>query len=291
MKLGLTFAGLFLGFVTTVAQEPIPSPRQPEKLILDLDHPRFRDGDSAYQELVRMGDKAVPALRNALVKPGSAEARDRIRVLLALRRPSEFDAHFNGWHWVYSTIAHAQTFEATGATVKSLKLRVAQLSANRPTAPLEVEIRDAKLETIYLRGAIDPGGLERDFRWRPVGLKHVAPLQFGETYVLVFHSRGNKNTSPWAVNAIYRDIYPYGRHWYTHTEDFFFQIEYHEGTSVRVGPKGDDTPLKTPISCGAQGGAHVEDGGGLRLQTFGPLPAGKLKEPSEGPIIPRAFEP
>lgn len=280
MRIGLSFAGLFLGFVATVAQEPIPSLRQPEKLILDLDHPRFRDRDSAYQELFRMGDSAVPALKNALIRPGSAEARDRIRVLLSLRRQSEFDADSDGWHWVYSRIAHAQTFEATGATVKSVKLRVAQLSANRPTAPLEVEIRDAKLETIYLRGAIDPGVLERDFRWRPVGLKHVAPLQFGETYVLVFHSRGNKNTSPWAINAIYRDVYPYGRHWYTHTEDFFFHIEYWEGTSVRVGPRGDFTLLKTPISSGAQGG-QVEDGGGLRLQTFGPLPSGKLMEPSE----------
>ena len=281
MKLGLTFAGLFVGIVTSVAQEPTPSHAQVEKLISELDHPRFRDKERAYQELARMGDRAVPALRSALVKPGSAEACERIHVLLAMRRPSEFDAHFNGWHWVYSTIAHAQTFEATGATVKSLKLRVAQLSANRPTAPLEVEIRDAKFENIYVRGAIDPAVLERDFRWQPVGLKHVAPLKFGETYVLLFHARANKNTSPWAVNAIYRDIYPFGRHWYNQSEDFFFHIEYHEGTSVRVGPKGDDTPLKTPISSGAQGGAQVEDGGGLRLQTFGPLPAGKLKDPSE----------
>jgi hypothetical protein len=277
MKPILAFAALFLGFALSAAQEPISSPKQPEKLILDLDHPRFRDREAAFEELVRMGDKAVPALQSALLNPNSAQARDRIYVLLALRRPSEFDAHFNGWHWVYSTIAHAQTFEATGACVKSLKLRVAQLSSQRPTAPLDVEIRDPKLETIYVRGAIDPGVLERDFRWQKVTLKHVAPLKFGETYVLVFHSRANKNTSPWAVNAIYRDIYPFGRHWYTHHEDFFFHLDYHEGTSVRVGPKGDDTPMKTPISSGAQGGAQVEDGGGLRLQGFGLLPMAKLQ--------------
>jgi hypothetical protein len=35
--------------------------------------------------------------------------------------------------------------------------------------------------------------------------------------------------------------------------------------------------MKTPINSGAQGGAQVEDGGGLRLQTFGNLPIGELQ--------------
>src|SRR6516162_10163843 len=43
MKLGLTIAGLFVGIVTSVAQEPTPSHAQVEKLISELDHPRFRD--------------------------------------------------------------------------------------------------------------------------------------------------------------------------------------------------------------------------------------------------------
>ena len=248
----------------------------PIRLIDDLNDPRPKVRDAAFDELARLGDKAVPALLEALRNPPSAEARDRIHLLLAKRRPSEFDADFNGWHWVYSTIVHAQTFEATGATVQSLRLRVAQLSANRPIAPLEVEIRDKKLETIYFRGSMDPAVLERDFRWQSVTVKHVAPLKFGETYALVFHSRNNQNTSPWAINCIYREVYPNGHHWYTHHEDFFFHINYREGTSLRVGPKTDaDAKMKTPISSGAQGGGQVEDGGGLRLQTFGPLPAGK----------------
>lgn len=267
-----SFATLFLFLYSSVASAQ-PSPI---RLIDDLNHPRAKVRDAAFDELVRLGDKAVPALLEALRNPPSAETRDRIHLLLAKRRPSEFDADFNGWHWVYSTIAHAQTFEATGATVQSLRLRVAQLSANRPIAPLEVEIRDKKLETIYLRGSMDPAVLERDFRWQPVTLKYVAPLKFGETYSFVFHSRTNRNTSPWAVNCIYRDVYPHGHHWYTHHEDFFFQIEYREGTSVRVGPKSDaDAKMNTPISSGAQGGGQVEDGGGLRLQSFGALPAGK----------------
>jgi hypothetical protein len=277
MKLSLILANVLFVAIAAYAQQPASPATDPLRLIDDLDHPRFRDREAAFQELVALGDKAVPALKNALLNVRSPVVRDRIHILLAMRRPSEFDADFNGWHWVYSTIVHAQTFEATGATVQTLKLRVAQLSGNRPTAPLEVEIRDAKFETIYVHGTIDPGVLERDFRWQLAALKHVAPLKFGETYVLVFHSRANKNTSPWAVNAIYRDVYPLGRHWYNHHEDFFFHIEYREGTSVRVGPKSDDTPMKTPISSGAQGGG-VEDGGGLRLQSFGAIPVGRLKE-------------
>jgi hypothetical protein len=177
---------------------------------------------------------------------------------------------------VYSTIVHAQTFQATGATVDKLRLRVAQLSANRPTAPLEVEIRDPKLETIFVRGTIDPGALTREFAWQPVRLQHVAPLTPKETYALVFHSRDSKNTGPWAINAIYRDVYPGGHHWYTRTEDFFFAIDYADGRGLRVGPKSDDTAFKMPISSGAHGGGHVEDGGPLRLQSFGTIPQGKL---------------
>lgn len=255
-----------------------PAPPNPARLIGDLDHPSWRIKEAAFLELRQLGDSAVPALQSALNSGCSDSAREKIALLLSLRRPNAFDADFNGWHWVYSTIVHAQTFEATGVTVDKLKLRVAQLSVNRPIAPLEVEIRDKKLENVYVKGTIDPGELEREFRWQIVGLKHVSPLKSGETYVLVFHSRANKNTSPWAINCAYKDVYPTGRHWYTATEDFFFHIEYRDGISLRVGPKSDEAAkMKTPINSGAEGGAQVEDGGGLRLQTFGNLPVGKLQ--------------
>src|SRR5262245_49877493 len=197
-----------------------------QKLIDELDHPIYRIRLAAEQTLAGMGERIVPALRQAVRRPVSLEAERRLQSLLAPYDPLAYDAHFNGWHWVYSTIVHAQTFEATGATVDKLRLRVAQLSANRPTAPLEVEIRDAKLETIYVRGTIDPAVLQREFAWRPVRLRHVAPLTHKEKYVLVFHSRDSKNTGPWAINAIYQDVYPGGHHWYTRTEDFFFAIDY-----------------------------------------------------------------
>lgn len=269
-------------FVTCagVAQQPAPLTKSADRLIDDLDHPRWRVRRDAFDELRRLGDAALPALQEALRNVRSDDVGAQLITLLAMRKPSEFDADFNGWHMVYSTIVHAQTFEATGATLKLLQLRVAQLSATRPVAPLDIEIRDKKLQTIYMRGAIDPAVAERDFRWQAVRLKQYAPLKVGETYALVFHSRNNKNTSPWAINTIYKDIYPHGHHWYSTHQDMFFHIEYQEGTSVRVGPKTDDVAkMKTPINSGATGGTHVEDGGGLRLQSFGMLPAGRLMEP------------
>jgi hypothetical protein len=260
-----------------LGQEPART-KSPEQLIDELDDIKFRVRDAAFDELARMGDKAAPALHAALGNPKSIEVRDRLMLLLAMRKPSEFNADFNGWHWVYSWIVHAQTFEATGANLRTLRLRVAQLSANRPTAPLDVEIRDKKLETIYLRGTINPAVLERDFRWQSVTFKQNAPLRFGETYAILFHSRANSNTSPWAINAIYQNVYPLGHHWYNTNEDFFFHIEYREGTSVRVGPKTDaDAKMATPINSGTQGG-NVGNGGDLALQGFGRLPIGKLKE-------------
>ncbi|MCI0640419.1 MAG: hypothetical protein L0Y70_15210 [Gemmataceae bacterium] len=249
---------------------------QIEKLVADLDSPVFRVRESAQNELIRLGDAALPAVKRAMEQARSNETLMRLRRVLAAHRPTAYDAHFNGWHWVYSIIAHAQTFEATGSKVKSLKLRVAQLNDQRPLAPLEIEIRDAKFETIFLRGTIDAAVLTREFAWQPVKLNHVAPLQPKESYVLLFHSRDNSNKSPWVINAIYESVYPFGHHWYTHHEDFFFGIEYHDGKALRVGPKTDETAFKQPINSGAEGGP-VENGGPLVLQTYGPIPQGKLK--------------
>jgi hypothetical protein len=261
-----------------VGQDAQPG-KSPSRLIDDLDDPRFKIREEAYRELERLGDAAVPALLQALKKPTSVEQRDRLFILLAKRRPSEFDADFNGWNWIYNGIAHLQTFEATGATIKSLRLRVAQLNANRPAGPLDVEVRDPKLEYIYARGTIDPTVTERDFRWQPVTLKQVAPLKFGDPYAIVFHSRLSRNFGPWVVNAVYRDVYPHGNLWHAKNQDFFFHIEYHEGTSIRVGPKGDDVKLKTPINSGNGGGTPGD--GPLAIQDFGVLPTGKLKGMSE----------
>ena len=182
---------------------------------------------------------------------------------------------FNGWHWVYANIAHAQTFEATGSRISSLKLRVAKLNDNKPSAPLEVEIRDPKFEIIYARGFIDAKVAQREFRWQQVELTHTSPLKTGGSYALLFHSRDNTNQSPWVVNAIYEDVYPPGRHGSNGHEDFFFAIDFKDGKSLRVGPDGEKTRMTTPISSGSAGGLPG-DGGPLTLQGFGPIPTGRL---------------
>ena len=257
----------------------LPAASDVQKLIEELDHPIYRFRLAAEQALGAMGERAVPALKQALKRPVSLETEQRLTRLLARYEPLAYDAHSNGWHWVYNSILHAQTFEATGSSVEVLRLRVAQLNANRPAAPLEVEIRDQKLETIYVRGTIDPGVLTREFAWQRVMLRHIAPLQPKERYVLVFHSQDSKNTGPWLVNAVYQDVYPGGHHWYTRTEDFFFAIDYADGRGLRVGPRTDETALKTPISSGSAGGT-VGDGP-LQLQSFGPVPQGKLSDTSK----------
>jgi hypothetical protein len=280
MKPWLVFAGLLvLGAITSSAGQPA-SPERIRRLIDDLDSPRFRVREAATGELARLGAQAVPALQAALRRPASAEAARRLARLLAPYQPAVFEAHSTGWHWVYGGIAHAQTFEATGAKVTSLRLRVAQLNAERPAAPLEVEVRDLGLRTVYLRGTIDAAVLQREFRWQPVALRHLSPLRPGERYALLLHSQDSKNTGPWAVNAVYRDVYPHGHHWYNRHEDFFFALAYDRGRSVRVGPDGEKTDARLPINSGARGG-DVGAGKPLELQTFGPVPAGRLRVPPE----------
>ncbi|HYT95192.1 MAG TPA: hypothetical protein VEL76_41125 [Gemmataceae bacterium] len=277
MKRWCMLASVFVLLAVSLSMAQPPRPENVKRLIDDLDSPVFRIREKAQAELVRLGEDIVPMLREALKKPASLEASRRLRAVLALYPPEEIEAHSNGWHWVYSSIVHAQTFEATAVTIKSLQLRVAQLNANRPAAPLEVEVRDPSFKTIYVRGIIDPEVLQREFRWQPVVLKHVAPLKPRGKYVLLFHSRDSKNTGPWVVNAIYQDVYPQGHHWYTPHEDFFFAIKYQGGKSLRVGPKGEETTARVPISSGAHGGDV--GGGPLQLQSYGPIPEGRLQAP------------
>lgn len=66
--------------------------------------------------------------------------------------------------------------------------------------------------------------------------------------MLLFHARDNTNKSPWVINAIYEDVYPLGRHWYNHNEDFFFDIEFYDGKRLRVGPLGEGK-MRTPSAA------------------------------------------
>lgn len=259
------------------AEADVPLSELVQKLIADLESSQFQVRERAQKELAGLGSEIVPGLKAALADAKTPETRRRIEKLLALQQPHVYTADFNGWNWVYSNIAHGQSFETPGTRIKSLKLRVAQLSERRPTAPLEVEIRDRSLGTIYLQGLIGSEVLQRDFTWQAVQIQKVAPLQAKGNYVLLFHSRDNNNRSPWAINAIYDNLYPHGHDLCTDHQDFFFQIDFDDAKTLRVGPEGENCTARTPISSGAEGG-FVEDGGPLRLQGHGPLPRGKFQD-------------
>src|SRR5262249_20207587 len=94
----------------------VPRGTDVQRLIDELDHPVYRIRLAAEQALAGMGERAVPALKQALKRPVSLEMERRLTRLLSRYEPLAYDAHFNGWHWVYSSIVHAQTFEATGST-------------------------------------------------------------------------------------------------------------------------------------------------------------------------------
>ena len=164
-----------------------------------------------------------------------------------------FEGRSAGWYWVYEGVAHAQSFVATGREVSSLHLRVARLNARQPLAPLEVEVRDVSLREVFLQGQIRPQEAGRTFRWVPATLKYRAPLQGGKTYVLLLKSRTTRHDAPWLVNAMFRNLYPHGRHlgW---TDDLFFALSFGNGTGLRVG-----LPLSTeptlPLNSGLKGGA------------------------------------
>ena len=247
-------ATLFVGLAGPPRSAAVPAYRdRVAKLIADLNDNNFRVREAAQKELIRLGGEALPDLRKALRNAPSVEAARRIEAILALVAPV-YEAHSNGWHWVYQGIAHGQTFQATGQTVEKLRLRVARLNANEPAARLEVEIRDPGLEKIYFRGSIEARDSETTFRWREVKISHRADLQAGETYILIFHSQATSNKAPWVVNAIYEDRYPHGSHAKHAHEDFFFEFTFDRGLSLRVGPEDEKTSLNVPISSGSGGG-------------------------------------
>lgn len=163
-----------------------------------------------------------------------------------------YEASSPGWYWVYEGVAQGQTFRATGTDVDKLQLRVAQLNQQSPTGDLEVEIRDRTLKEIYLKGTIPASEATRDFRWLSVRVEHAVALEKGAIYVLLLHSRNTARHCPWVVNAIYRDLYPEGRH-LGYGDDLFFQLSYRNGDTLRVGPSGNEHFVR-PLNSGFAGG-------------------------------------
>ncbi len=71
MRLCVLFIGLSLFLGPARADEP-PG-KQLRQLLRDPDRPSFRVREQAQQELGRLGEEAVPALRQALTDTRSAE--------------------------------------------------------------------------------------------------------------------------------------------------------------------------------------------------------------------------
>lgn len=187
----------------------------------------------------------------------------------------EYEASSQGWYWVYEGVAQAQSFRAAGTEVDKLQLRIAQLNQQAPTGDLEVEIRDQTLKEVYLRGTIPAAEATRDFRWVTVRVEHAAALEKGTTYVLLLHSRSTARDCPWVVNAVYRDLYPEGRH-LGYGDDLFFLVSYRNGETLRVGPSSNDHFVR-PVNSGFAGGPPMRQP--LTLISPKVVPAVALKDP------------
>ncbi|HWG47170.1 MAG TPA: hypothetical protein VN688_30680 [Gemmataceae bacterium] len=251
-----------------LATEPEKSADRIARLIAQLDDDRFKVREAATKELKQIGAPAEAAVRLCLTESSSPEVRLRARDILRVIA-AHYTGHSAGWHWIYGSIAHGQTFRAVERTMESLELRVARLNTVCPAAPLEVEIRDPAMKTVYARGSIEAKRTKRQFAWRKVDWQHRAALTPGQMYVMFFHSQDTSNKAPWVVNAIYKNLYPEGTHLGYSTEDFFFRLTFAGGRSIHVGP-GEKTDLAVPISSGAGGGTKAV--GTLSLVGFGLVP-------------------
>jgi hypothetical protein len=266
---------LLLGLVLPAGFAPKEDPKDQapriDRLIAQLDDDDFQVRQTATEELKKIGLPAEAAVRRALAGSPSAEARQRLKDILATIAP-RYEGSSPGWYWVYGAIAHAQTFKATGDKVQSLELRVARLNPRQPAAALEVEVRDLALGQIYARGTIGPEQSKTEFAWREVQWQKRPVLTPGQSYLLLFHSQDTTNRAPWLVNAIYSDLYPDGGHPGKVPHDFFFRLKYADGRALHVGP-AQDTDNATPISSGSEGGSVVL--GKLFIDGAGQVPEGK----------------
>lgn len=259
---------------------PVPTAKERiDRLIKDLDHDNFRVREEATRELLRIGLDAIPALKETLTRNPPEESAQRIRKLLQTINPV-FEAHSNGWHWVYADMAQGQTFKASGTTIQQLKVRLARMNRNQPAGDMDIEIRSTDLKQIYLRGSVPAANSTVEFQWHKVKLDHVADLKEGEEYWLIFHSRGTVSKACWAVNAAYKDVYPHGRFCQHATEDLFFDMEFSNRRNLRVGPDGENTLQKLPVNSGNEGGQPGIAQGRLTLAGVGALPDGEAVSPA-----------
>ena len=156
------------------------------------------------------------------------------------------------WYWVYEGVAQGQSFVATGTAVETLHLRVAQLNDASPEAALEVKVRSPDLRALYVCGTIPPDEAAREFRWAAARLDHRGPLEKGKSYVLLMHSKETRHNAPWLVNAVFKDLYPSGRH-LGYADDLYFFLSFSSGAELHVGPSTTAAPC-VPTNSGRKGG-------------------------------------
>jgi hypothetical protein len=159
------------------------------------------------------------------------------------------------WYWVYEGLAQGQSFVATGTDVETLRLRVAQLNDATPEAPLEVEIRSPNLRVVYVCGSIRPDEPGREFRWIAARLDHRSTLEKGKPYVLLLHSKATRHNTPWLINAVFKDLYPSGRH-LGYADDLFFSLSFSSGAELHVGPATTEQAT-LPTNSGRKGGVPM----------------------------------
>jgi hypothetical protein len=195
-----------------------------------------------------------------------------------------FEDRSTGWYWVYESVAQAQSFRALGSDIGAIRLRVAQLNEQVPTAPLEIEVRSGDLQKVYLRGSISPEDATLKFQWSAAKLEHKAPLEEGQSYVLLLHSRETHHDTPWLVGAAFRNAFPDGRH-LGYPDDLMFSIEFTRCINLVVGPPLNARP-EYPIGSGRKGGKAMPTAPALRSASWaqsrearfdplGPIPAGE----------------
>jgi hypothetical protein len=270
----LVAAVVSFAFLSSIRAVPAPTLNQQiAQMIAELGSDNFRMREAAHLELLQIGPDAAPALREAIARNPSEESIRRIKAVLQTVQPI-FEAHSNGWHWVHENLAQGQTFRPAGTSIQKLRLRVARMNKTQPSGALAVEIRDSQLTKVYLRGHIPAADSSVEFRWHSVKLDHVADVKEGDEYMLIFHSRDTASNACWAVNAAYKDVYPHGQHSRHADEDFFFEMQFGNRRTLRVGPEDENTKEKLPINSGNQGGTHLLNGG-LILPGRGEVPDGE----------------
>ena len=116
-------------------QPAVPLPAaELQRLVQDLDSPRFRRREEALRQLAEFGEDAEPTLRQALANKPSAEARQRLERILAGPRPVRSPE-------LLRSLRALQILEAIGD--EPARHLLGKLAEGAPPSPLTREARAA----------------------------------------------------------------------------------------------------------------------------------------------------